>query len=293
MSRVPIAERTNEELAVMIQQGQTELYAELWEQVKRFFYRQAMKYYNGHKEKCTAAGIELDDVEQAAFLALADAVRAYKPEQGFTLLSYAGLNLKNRFRELYGIRSVGRVTPLNECRSLDEPLPGTEDIFLGDTIFDESAEIDFDNATDRAYSEKLHEALDSALDTLDERSEKVIRQRYYEGKTLRLVAKDMSISAESVRQIEVKAFHKLRQGKNTKMLSGFCDDVLARYAWHGTGLNAFKNTGASSVERAMEYADRLFGREDTDRYADFLKDYQFICAHDYGRRDGRRRTRLQ
>lgn len=112
---------SNEELAVMIQQGQTRLYSELWGQTERFFKGCAYKYINKHGERLAASGIELDDLMQVSFLALYDAVQAFEPSTGYKLLTYTKYPLQSHFAELYGTRSAKRL-PLNHCKSLDEPL---------------------------------------------------------------------------------------------------------------------------------------------------------------------------
>lgn len=249
--------QTNEELAVMIQQGRTEAYAQLWEQVKRFMCHRARLYFSHYGEQCAASGVELDDLYQAAFLALADAVQAFDATKGFTFLTLAGYPLKTRFRELLGIRTQ-RKDPINRQRSsLDATVPGTDDLLIGDTVPDEAAQLEYEGATDRIYNEQLHNALDRALDTLDERQEAVLRQRYYENKPLRRVADNMDVGAERIRQIEAKALRTLRRGKCVRILADYRDETMKRCAWHGTGWSAFLNTGASSVERAVEYAYSL------------------------------------
>lgn len=53
---------SNEELAVRIQQGETALYAQLWEQTKRLWLMLSMRLYRACKEQCAASGVEPADM---------------------------------------------------------------------------------------------------------------------------------------------------------------------------------------------------------------------------------------
>ena len=89
---------TNEEWAIEIQAGWEDCTA-LWEQVHRFIRQQAHRYFTLHAGTCTHAGVELDDLLQCGFMALQDAVRAYRPESGYSLLAYIKYPLLKHFRE--------------------------------------------------------------------------------------------------------------------------------------------------------------------------------------------------
>ena len=55
--------------------------------------------------------------------------------------------------------------------------------------------------------------LEEAIDTLDERSQRIVRARWLQddgGATLHDLAAEFGVSAERIRQIEVAAFKKLR-----------------------------------------------------------------------------------
>lgn len=68
---------TNEEIAVRIQAGETELLPVLWEQVERFVSQMAGK-------AAWAAGhvTSFDDLRQCGYLALVDAVKGYSEDKG-------------------------------------------------------------------------------------------------------------------------------------------------------------------------------------------------------------------
>ena len=70
---------SNEELAVLAQQGNREAIEGLWEQVKRLLYQLARRFYRRYGVECCAQrGVTMADLEQECFLVLLDAVKAYK-----------------------------------------------------------------------------------------------------------------------------------------------------------------------------------------------------------------------
>ena len=137
---------TNEELAAEVQAGRAGC-GELWEQVRRFIGQQALRWFTLYGDMCRRAGVELDDLLQCGFLALQDAVQAFDPARGYSLLTYLTRPLSNRFREACGIRTSKR-DPLNDCDSLDRPVGEEEgSASLGDFLPDSGAAAAMENAT--------------------------------------------------------------------------------------------------------------------------------------------------
>lgn len=152
---------TNEELAMEIQAGRSD-YTALWEQMRRFVCQQANRYFVMYCGSCTRAGVELDDLIQCGFMALRDAVRAYRPESGYSLLAYIKYPLLKHFREACGIRTTRR-DPLNNCASLDKPVGDEGKATLGDLQPSQSAAQDMEAVLERKYMTELHEAIETAL----------------------------------------------------------------------------------------------------------------------------------
>lgn len=128
-------------IARAVQNGKTDILA-LWLACRGYVWQQAARWYRGFDGK---RGVELDDLEQAGYEALARAVTVWKPEEsGFlTALTFC---LKTVFAAAYGVRTErDKRDPLNDAASLDAPLAGTdEDCTLGDTVLDEGSERAFD-----------------------------------------------------------------------------------------------------------------------------------------------------
>lgn len=263
---------TNEEWAIEIQEGRED-YTALWEQVRRFVCQQANRYFAMYCGSCTRAGVELDDLIQCGFMALRDAVRAYRPENGYSLLAYMKYPLLNHFRAACGVRTARR-DPLNNCASLDKPVGDEGETTLGDLQPSQSAAQDMEAALEREYMAELHEAIETALNTLDAEQSETIRRRFWDGNTLQDAAKRIGVPPEIIRQREAKALRRLRRGPCVKLLKPFVDEHRDECAWIGTGWGSWNSTGASSVERAAEKTDELIRRIGEQRE----RDKGHLCA---------------
>lgn len=105
--------------------------------------------------------------------------------------------------------------------SLETPVGSEEDSELGDFVEDQKMLNPYE-LTNRSL---LREQLDSVLNTLSTREEKVLRYRYGlddgSPKTLEEVGKIFKVTRERIRQIEVKALRKLRHPSRRKKLEDF------------------------------------------------------------------------
>ena len=99
--------------------------------------------------------------------------------------------------------------------SLETPIGEEDDSHLGDFIEDEVIE----NPVDYTTRVVLREQLDEVLDTLTDREENVLRLRFGldDGKVF-------NVTRERIRQIEAKALRKLRHPSRSKPLRDFIED---------------------------------------------------------------------
>ncbi|MBP2623066.1 RNA polymerase sigma factor RpoD [Streptococcus oricebi] len=108
--------------------------------------------------------------------------------------------------------------------SLETPIGEEDDSHLGDFIEDEVIE----NPVDYTTRVVLREQLDEVLDTLTDREENVLRLRFGldDGKmrTLEDVGKVFNVTRERIRQIEAKALRKLRHPSRSKPLRDFIEE---------------------------------------------------------------------
>ena len=119
------------------------------------------------------------------------------------------------------VREIMRVA--QEPVSLETPIGEEEDSHLGDFIPDDDAPA----PADAASHTLLKETLDSVLDSLTPREEKVLRLRFGledgRSRTLEEVGKEFNVTRERIRQIEAKALRKLRHPSRSKRLKDFLD----------------------------------------------------------------------
>lgn len=99
--------RSNEELALSVQQGNRDAMTELWEQNKGLLYRLMSRYFS----YCNAA-VSPEDLLQAAYFALARAVNAYTPDKDCMFASYLNHNVKTAARDAFGRKNRKDPAPL-------------------------------------------------------------------------------------------------------------------------------------------------------------------------------------
>jgi RNA polymerase primary sigma factor len=107
--------------------------------------------------------------------------------------------------------------------SLETPIGGEEDSHLGDFIADKAAF----SPSDEAINLNLKEQIASVLKTLTPREEKIIKMRFglEDGRqhTLEEVGQTFALTRERIRQIEAKAFGKLRHPSCSRKLRVFLE----------------------------------------------------------------------
>ena len=121
------------------------------------------------------------------------------------------------------VRKILRIA--REPISLETPIGEEEDSHLGDFIEDKKAV----SPLEAAIRYDLQRQINSALETLTPREEKVLRKRFGIGEatdhTLEEVGQDFEVTRERIRQIEAKALRKLRHPSRSKKLRSFVDSL--------------------------------------------------------------------
>lgn len=171
---------TNEELAVLIQSGDKTRFLELWEQVKRFTWKQAKRKVRALDGR---RGVEVEDLVQAGFIALVDAVYSFDASAGFAFMTWFGLRLQSAFQEATGCRTERQKRePIDNAVSIETPLTDEENAdVLGDLIPDPAAELAFDEIAENDRLRRLHDALEDALSTLPSEQADALRMKYFAG----------------------------------------------------------------------------------------------------------------
>ena len=275
---------TNAALAALAAAGNAFALGQLWEINKGFLRRYFWQWYSKNKPIADEHGLTIDDLDQEGYFAIQAAANAYDPAKGsfLTLLPYYAQSQLNKV--LYGEhrRTItaddGRqvclsANPLNACTSLDAPLDGEDEgsSTRGETIPDPAASQAFQQAEDGIYTDELHEMLETTMaENLTVREADVLRRRYYDNQTLQAVGDELGVCRDRVRQIEQKAFRKLR---DVPQLQRWHEDVIMTRAWRGTGWGAWNSDG-SVQERTVEYWE-----EQVQKYREHLD--KLIAEHGF------------
>lgn len=242
---------TNEELAVMIQNGHTELYADLWEQVYRLVCLKAERYSHQLQEDGWRMDPEdfIGDLIQSGYFALVNAVKYFEPNEGIKFNTYLGNTLKNAFREAVGIRSSKR-DALEFSISLDAPVLDDGDTALLDLI--DSRPYDGDDMVkveDSVYLWELRAALDEALSFLNPKESDALRKYYFYGINYADQAELCGVSRQYLTELADSAMEKLRNNRRImKNLAGFMPDYEYD-PYKFTGYSSWSNSALSAPER--------------------------------------------
>ena len=129
---------TNEELAALVRDGDRDALLTLWGNVRRLAWSQLKRW----AWACQQAGMEPEDCEQCALLALWAAAVGFDPEKG-AFSTWFTIQLRRWFFEFAGLRTEKQAgDPLRTAGSLDVPASpdASEDLCLADVIPDPAAE---------------------------------------------------------------------------------------------------------------------------------------------------------
>ena len=171
---------SNEELAVLIQDGDNARILELWQQCNAFVWKQARREIYRLEGR---RGVDVNDLVQSGFLAMLDAAKSFDANAGFAFMTWLGFKIKTAFQEATGCRTERqRREPIDSAVSLETPLTDEENgDVLGDVIPDQAAELAFDEVSEADMVCRLHDVLENALATLPQEQADALRMKYFEG----------------------------------------------------------------------------------------------------------------
>lgn len=239
---------TNEELVAEIRNGKKEYCLQLWEQVERFITIKARDYF---ATLYANRGITVEDLQQAGYLALMDAVRTYSADRGANFISFLSYWLHNRFSEAAGLRTDRTAAdPLNNSVSLDAPIGEDQDGTLSDIQADPRDNVA--EAETRVYLQQLRADLEKALDSLGPNEADAIRQRFFQGKTLKEAAEERGVSLDLIRQREAKGLRMLRRSARRNGLDAYVESRTPYYK-----KTSFHISHTSPVEELAMLRERL------------------------------------
>lgn len=244
------------ERLVIEAKADAEIMAALWDAVERFIKVQAARRIS---LTGTLGGAEIEDLVQAGYIALFEAVQIYDQDnENSSFLSLLSLRLRSVFADCQGIRSSRR-DPLNYATSLDAPINEAQcddsELTRADLIADQRAEDAFSEAENRLFVQDLHRALFRALDALPAASREIIKARYFECRTQKEIARSRGVSSESVRQVEKNGLRQMRRQASKFGIDRFVEMQTVYYTH--CGLSYMRRTGQSPTEKTVFDRERL------------------------------------
>lgn len=251
---------TNEELALHIAEGETDLIGELYQQNRGLLYKYAHRFYVLHSERCTSAGVTLEDMMNECYFAVYNAAKSYaKGTREFKFTSYLRYATLQYFQQMAGTRTERqRKEPLNSCKSLDTPIEGTDGLTLADTVEDIEAAEKADTLIDRlAYAEVFPEVKRILADEPEKYN--TVYAIYHDNISASEWARIHDVPLQDIRKQREKAFRELRKPSKSKYLRSLYEDIISS-SYQRSGLNKFKHTHTSSVEWAVMKADEVLRR---------------------------------
>lgn len=238
----PDAELNEVSLLAIRAQGDPTLMAELWEAVQRLIKLWAYKYaYRATAENGTRI-LEADDLVQAGYLALVDAVRRYDPNKcAFTTLLW--FCTRNHFAKVAGLR--GRKNrPELYTLSLDTPISNDGDACFGDMLADPNADFEDDILAQAALRQDCADLL-TEIGNLPDKQRQALTLTACDGLTAVAAAKAMGCSDTAVKHHVDNGAAAIRSTATGRRIR---ED---RYPFKHVGVSRFKSTRISAVEWAV------------------------------------------
>lgn len=134
----------------------------------------------------------------------------------------------------------------DNMQSLDEPLPGTEDILLGEGVPDQHTNVENDTINSMMENRIHSELWQIVKQNTSTEENAVIQARYIKSMSLEATGQFIGQTRDRARNIEAKALMKLRRPRVTRLLK---EKFEVNCAWCYRGsFNSFKYTGSSIVE---------------------------------------------
>ena len=193
--------------------------------------------------------VSVEDLTQAGFFGLVKAAETFDENAGRSWAGWAGWFIRKEFERALCLREGKATRAHTGALALDAPVKeDSEDgATFSDLLPDESLpEIDADLLTD-----DLKSSVQKALEQLeDQRGRQIVQGCDLDGKPFRVIAAELGVSAERVRQLRNRAHSAL---KSDKRLRAYAErltlDDLTRFYAH-KGVAAFHRDNTSVTEAA-------------------------------------------
>lgn len=228
-----------EDLVIRIQAGEP-LKDELYQRIYKLLYLICGRYANYAAKR----HYEIDDLVSVAWIGVEKAIQTYQTDKGAKFTFYMEYFTKRTLAAFLGFR---KGKPF--VRSLDDPIPGADDLTYGDTIPDPESSIAFEDI-EKAVT--YGEAVKIALDCLDQAHSDVIIRRFLHNQSFASIAREKNVTIKRIRQIESKALRKIRG--NSKLRKFWMGEFYHNF--HHVTLSRFNTTWTSTTEQAVLNLER-------------------------------------
>lgn len=196
-----------------------------------------------------SAAADEDDFFQVGAIGLLAAQKNFDPEKYSSFATYAAYYIKNYIR-CYAIgfkRDGTKKQP--PTISLDEGLPGLEDVLLLETIPDESIEDNDERAIRLELEQEVREAVKRIKSP---KKREIIERHYFKGESFSSIAKEQNISSQAIGQRNLEALSELR--RDWRLNKCLFPDLKK------AGVGRFRETGNSIVEQSIIDFEREYNR---------------------------------
>lgn len=147
------------------------------------------------------------------------------------------------------LEQIKKTAIMGQIRSLSEPLSNEDgETVLADTVADNFdlegdvvGRLDFQNMSNELWKE---------VDRLPEQQCHVIRERFRNKRTIKETGEELGISFEQARALQNKAMRTLRIPSRCGKVRSYYEEYIEPADIHHVGLESFKTTWTSEVERA-------------------------------------------
>lgn len=249
---------TNEELAVLAVQGDTESQHKLYFAVAPLIYKLTSRYFRVCGE--SKRGVRPEDLVQCGYFVYLDALKQFTPEKGLKFTTYLQFQVQNTCRSELGFRGKKEV----ETISLETPVGGEEELTLESAIADPDAEADI---TEYAEYNEMQLIVRQEVDRLPPKNQIVIYGLFWEEKTWEQICEEQRWERPRFYKNKHEAYHKL-----------YSSEVLQRLAETYAGLDEERRvTKRQFSKRFKDEAVVTWNRDrisylDKETVADLLKD---------------------
>lgn len=211
----------------------------LWHKNRGLIAEHARKYYDGGR-----ADYDIEDLKQAGYLGLCEAVLTYQPERGAAFATFLSYSLRRHMRSVIGIRASKRDAALHAF-SLDVSLDSDNDTTLAGFL---PAEDDTEGeVVEKGYKEYLRAVVRRAVVDMKKPAEReVIEEVYFNRQTKERFAEARGITIAWVNALLHSAYKSLRRNPQIQELAA--EYFACEIYYIPTGATSYQSSGVSSVE---------------------------------------------